>query len=117
MMLDNCYSSVLKLISEASRRFGNQFCVNKAKAENLEEVCEIIEELISEFECEHFDATVNDEEKSLTLSVWYDDIILQGGSSHSFFSLIKMLDSFSFSKSNEDSLRIDMNINRLWVEK
>ena len=45
-------------------------------------------------------------------SVPCDDIILEDGT-HPFFELIKMLDSFAFSKCKE-FLRIELNIDGLW---
>lgn len=112
-----CYESVTKLVADASKRFGDQFVVNSDKAKSLSDICKIIEKMISEFECESFDVNIHDVTKKLTICLVCDEFIFQSGCGHPFFSLIKMLSSFSFSKSKDDSLQLELNIDGLWVER
>lgn len=117
MELNHCYNSVINLVSEASRRFGNKFQIDDSALKNMPKICSIIDDMLEEFQCEYFDASVNDITKTLQLCFECDEIILEDGRSHPFFTLIQMADSFSFSKSEEDCIRVSLNIDRLWVDK
>ena len=94
-----CKGFVDDLISEASAEFSPAHTLRKNAQERLDKVCELVDALAEELDCESVDVSVNTSSK-------------QDGA-HPFFELIKMLDSFAFSKCKE-FLRIELNIDGLW---
>lgn len=86
---------------------------NANATERLDKVCELVDELAIELDCESVDVSVNTSRKQLTIMVICDDIVMDDGT-HPFFELIKMLDSFAFSKCGKELLRIELNIDGLW---
>lgn len=107
-----CKGFVDDLISEASAEFSPAHTLRKNAQERLNKVCELVDALAEELDCESVDVSVNTSSKQLTIMVLCDDIILEERT-HPFFELIKMLDSFAFSKCKE-FLRIELNIDGLW---
>ena len=107
-----CKGFVDDLINEASAEFSPAYTLRKNAQERLDKVCELVDALAEELDCESVDVSVNTSSKQLTIMVLCDDIILEERT-HPFFELIKMLDSFAFSKCKE-FLRIELNIDGLW---
>lgn len=109
-----CYDDVKDMVDEASAQFGEGYELNRYKFNQLDEICEIVDELVLEFECECVDIAVDDMTKQLTIAIECDEMILIGGRTHEFFKLIAMLDSFVFSKAKRDTLRVEFNLNNMW---
>lgn len=107
-----CKSFVDDLLSETNAEFSPAYTLCGNAQERLDNVCKLVDELAAELDCESVDVSVNTSNRQLTIMVVCDDIILES-SSHPFYELIKMLDSFAFSKCKE-FLRIELNIDGLW---
>lgn len=107
-----CKGFVDDLLSEAVAEFSPAYTLRKSAQERLDKVCELVDALAEELDCESVDVSVNTSNKRLTIMVICDDIILENNA-HPFFELIKVLDSFAFSKCKE-FLRIELNIDGLW---
>lgn len=107
-----CKSFVDDLLNEANTEFSPAYTLRKNAQERLDKICGLVDELATELDCESVDVSVNTSSRQLTIMVICDDIILEDGT-HPFYELIKMLDSFAFSKCKE-FLRIELNIDGLW---
>lgn len=114
MEYKGCYNSAVELIEEASQEFGDGFMLNKSKFDSLKYVCEMIDNLVEEVDCESVDVSVNEVKKQFTIEVVCDEIIFEHGRSHEFFKTIQMLSSFSFSKKGKEFIRITLNIDNMW---
>lgn len=112
MDYSGCKGFVDDLLNEVNAEFSPAYTLRKNAQERLDKVCELVDMLATELDCESVDVSVNTSNRQLTIMVICDDIILEDGS-HPFFKLIKMLDSFAFSKCKE-FLRIELNIDGLW---
>lgn len=108
-----CKGFVDDLLSEVNAEFSPAYTLRKNAQERLDKVCELVDALAEELDCESVDVSVNTSNKQLTVMVICDDIVLEDGS-HPFFELIKVLDSFAFSKCGKEFLRIELNIDGLW---
>lgn len=111
-----CYESVIELVNEATNLLSG-YALNQEKRETLGTICETIDKLICElesFEC--VNGSIDDTTKRLSISILCDDAIFQHGRESVFFTLIKMLSSFSFSKAGY-RLQINLNIDGLWEKK
>lgn len=117
MNCKSCYDEVIKFVSEAESRLGVGFSLNEARSKRLKSVCAAIDTLITKLEFDYYEVAVDDTDKRLTVSLFCDEIILEGDQAKKFFSLIKQIDSFAFAKSKDDGIRIDLNIDELWVGK
>lgn len=114
MEYKGCYESVMELVAEASKEFGEQFTLNNEKANTLEYICEAVDKLVEDVDCESVDVSVDEVTKQLTIEVVCDEVIFEHGRSHEFFKLIQMLSSFSFSKKGREFIRIALNIDNMW---
>lgn len=108
-----CKGFVDDLLNEASSEFSPAYALRKDAAKRLDKVCELVDALAVELDCEGVDVSVNTSSRQLTIMVTCDEIILESGT-HPFFELIRMLDSFAFSKCGKELLRIELNIDGLW---
>lgn len=113
----SCYSLVMELINEMSLKDSHSTPLNQERFKFIDHICELVDSLICGFECRCVRANINDITYGLTISIWCDELILQGEISNDFFSLIKMISSFSVSKSQDDDLRIGFNIDDIWMVK
>ncbi len=117
MEYKGCYEPVLELVDEGTSQFSG-YGLNKEKYEMLSVICEMTDKLVGEMEdCECVDASIDDITKQLTISILCDDVIFQHGRESVFFTLIKMLSSFSFSKAKGGLLRINLNIDGVWEKE
>ena len=114
MQYQPCFSAVDEVIEKANLKFGEQYHLNKDKADRLETICEIIDQMIPEFDCEAYDVDVDDITRRLTIGVECFDLILHQGTSNKFFELINLVDGFRFSKKEEDVLRTEFYLNTMW---
>lgn len=110
------YDIVDMVIDEATEQFGNRFVVTASKRKNLKTDCELIDRLVSEFDCESAEAEIDDETMKLTVSLVCHDMILEYGRTNPFFSVIQHAESFKFSAS-ADSLKVDFVFTGIWERK
>ena len=114
MDFNSCRDEVMSFIDEASKDFGSQYALNKEKFGKLDAVCDGVDKLIEDFDCEYFDVSADDITKQFTIAVVCDEMILEHGRSHEFFKLIQMLTSFSFTKKGRSSVCVTLNIDNMW---
>ena len=115
-MFVSTYDIVEMVIDEATEQFGNRWVIPKTKKKNLKTDCDLIDRLVSEFDCESAEADIDDETLKLKVSVVCPDMVLEYGRTHPFFTLIQHAESFSFS-AVEDSLKVDFVFAGLWESK
>lgn len=108
-----CYDHVIEVINDAIEQYGSAFELRVEKEKWLWHLCEELDKLIEEFECEAFEVEIDDIKMRLTLSIECSDIILESRE-HSFFDFVLKLSSFKFSKADEDVLRTEFFIDNLW---
>lgn len=114
MDFKGCRSAVMELVDEASKEFGSKYVLNQAQFDKLDGICDGVDKLIEDFDCEYFDVSVDDITKQFTIEVVCDEVIFEHGRSHEFFKLIQLLSSFSFSKKGREGIRIALNIDNMW---
>lgn len=114
MEYTGCYDSVAEIVDEATKQFAQTYTLNEDKRGSLKEVCEAIDDFVEEIDCNFVDVSVDSNSKQLTIDIGCDDMILHDGRSSQFFTLIQMVDSFSFSKTKGGGLCIALNIDGVW---
>lgn len=116
-----CKEAAFDAVQEASKEFGGGFCLACEKYGKLDEICALVDETVTilgeEFECSEVAVEVDRTTKELIFHIVCDEIILQHGSSHKFFTLMRAVDSVRFSKAKPDGLRIDIGVAGLWVRR
>lgn len=110
------YDVVEMVIDEATEQFGGQWFIPKTKKKILKNDCALIDRLVSEFDCESTEATVDDETMKIKVSIVCPDIVLEYGRTHPFFTIIHHTESFGFS-TVDDSLKVDFVFAGLWERK
>ena len=81
----------------------------------LAEVCPLLEQLTEAEELEFVNASACKTGLSVVLEC-DDELLMENGRSHPFFSLIGSFDAFSFSKAADDRLRITLTMSSAWVK-
>ena len=114
-----CKDFAFDVIDEASEKFGDLYSINEEKYKRLDEICGLVDELVQgigdEFGCDEVTVDVDPITKELIFNIVCDEIILQHGRTHKFFTLMEQVDSVRFSKAAPDSLRIEIGISGLWL--
>lgn len=114
MEYSECKPFVDEVIEESTKEFGAAYALQSKVLDRLYVACELVDEIVPELDCDAVDVSVNTSNKQFTIMVICDDMVLEHGRTHKFFQLIKMANSFAFSKSGQESLRIELNIDGLW---
>lgn len=109
-----CYNEVTSIIFDASKQFGRDYVLQEGKFGRLRDICVIIDELAQELDAEALDVSIDEYSRRLSISIECEEMVLEYGRTSDFFKLIKMVDSFSFSKAGDDLMRVDFNIERMW---
>ena len=81
----------------------------------LAEVCPLLEQLTEAEELEFVNASACKTGLSVVLEC-DDELLMENGRSHPFFSLIGSFDAFSFSKAADVRLRITLTMSSAWVK-
>lgn len=114
-----CKDFAFDVIDEASEKFGDSYFLNEEKYGRLDEICGLVDEVVQciddEFGCDAVTVDVDPTTKELIFNIVCDEIILQYGRTHRFFTLMGLVDSVRFSKAKPDSLRIEIGISGLWL--
>lgn len=77
MEYKGCFDTVHGLIEDASKEFGAAFVVSPEKSEQVSRACEKVDALFEEIDCSVIDASVNMDNKVLTISIFCDEVILE----------------------------------------
>ena len=112
MEYTTCKDSVMELISDGSKVFGRDYKISEEMLSKIDEICDGVDELVSEIECESVYADI--ETKTLRIVIVCDELELHGGRTNGFFKLITKLNSFSFSKQGREFIKIELNISNVW---
>lgn len=117
MEYTGCKDVTLEAIEEASDKFGDSYFLNEEKYHSLDEICDLIDELMcdEELDCHALTVGVDTTTKELIFTMVYDEIILQHGRTHKFFTLAKLVDAIRFSKAKPDGLCIELGVSGLWL--
>lgn len=115
-MLFNTHDIAEMVIDEAVEQFAGKWVVSDDKRNHFKNVCSVIDQIVSEFECESTEVFIDDETLDLRISIVCPDIVLEYGRTHPFFTLIQHTKSFAFSAAG-DSLQIDFVFAGLWEHK
>ena len=110
-----CFDDVNEIVIDATKQYGDRYTLNKELYEKLPDICGYVDDLLLELDCISVEINVcNAPEKRIAIDIICDDIILQHGREHTFFHVIQMFDSFSFSKSKNGNVCISLNIDKMW---
>lgn len=117
MEYTGCKDAAFEVIDEASEEFGDSYFLNEEKYGKIEEICGLVDELMcnEDFGCNALTVDVDTTTKDLIFNIVCDDIVLQHGRSHKFFTLAGLVDRIKFSKAKPSSLRIEIGVCGLWL--
>jgi hypothetical protein len=111
-----CFSTVVEAANRMVAECGEDYSLDEQKQKKLWSACAIIDKMAGDGMCE-FSRTACDKSSGLAIILGCEyDMVLEDGRSHSFFALIKMFDSFSIRKADQDKVDITLNLNGLWVQ-
>lgn len=113
-MRDRIYDTVMELINETVKKSNGRLTMFDGFDKKLSMVCDLVSEFEDKVDLEDVYVQVDDECRALSICILCDELILRNGREDSFFELIKLVDSFSFSKEKEDTLNISLNFYHVW---
>lgn len=108
MEKENCYHTISGALSQIS-------AVGGQADRWLAEVCPLLEQLTEADDLEFVNASTSMAGLSVVLEC-DDELLMENGCSHSFFSLVNRFDALSFSKAADDRLRITLTMSSAWVK-
>lgn len=111
MSLFSSYDMAEMVIEEASNRFGKS--VSEESKSRLKNVCSLIDDLISEYDCESTEFAVNEDTTDLEISLECPDMTIENDSSETFLNVIKVMAEISFSAS-DGNLKVNLLMRGLW---
>ena len=117
MEYTGCKDDTFDIIDEASKKFGGSYFINEEKYGRMDEICELVDELIcdEDFDCGSLTVDVDTTTEELIFNIVCDEIILQHGRTHRFFTLAGLVDMVRFSKAKSGKLRIEIGVSGLWL--
>lgn len=113
-MKEKIYNATMELINETIQKSRGRLAMFEGFDKKLDQVCKYVSEFEDKVDLEDIFIEIDEEIRVLSVCVLCDELILQHGRSDSFFDLIKLADSFSFSKEKEDTLKISLNFYHVW---
>ena len=113
----SCYDVVIDLVSQATELHGEEYRLNHDITQQLKTICNYIEVALKQYECEFFEVNINENTMQLTIAIVCEDMILDKQTSAIFGQIINTVDSFSFSRPEIDSLRVEFKYNHIWEKK
>ena len=69
MEYTTCKDSVMELISDGSKVFGRDYKISEEMLSKIDEICDGVDELVSEIECESVHADIEQRHSVLSLCV------------------------------------------------
>lgn len=114
MEYTTCKDSIMELLDDGSELFGNDYKISEEMLSKIDDICDGVDGLVYEVKCESVHADIEEKTKALRIIIVCDDLVLHGGRTNGFFSLITKLNSFSFSKYDREFLKIELNISNVW---
>lgn len=113
-MRDRIYDTTMELIGETVKKSKGRLAMFDGFDKKLSKVCDLVAEFEDKVDLEDVYIQIDEEVRELSICILCDELILRNGREDSFFELIKLADSFSFSKEKEDTLNISLNFFHVW---
>lgn len=117
MAYPRCSETIIGLINEATEQFGELASLNKERYESLNDICDVIDNLIDETDCKSVEVDVDEKSGQVTITIICDEVVLGQGGCAGFCGMVQLLSSFSFSKEDDNSIRIALIIDDMWEWK
>ena len=114
MRRESCYEVVIDLVAQATEKHGEHYQLNRKVTQLFPEICNTIESVIQENDCEYFDVDIFEDTMQLVISIASEDMIISRKATPSFCKLVNMVDSISFSRPKIDSLRTEFRFDHVW---
>ena len=74
MEYTTCKDSVVELISDGSKVFGRDYKISEEMLSKIDEICDGVDELVSEIECESVHADIEEKTKTLRIVIVCDEL-------------------------------------------
>ena len=110
------YDVASMLIDEAVEQFGRLWVVTEQKMNELKAICEDLDAVIDEFECESADMSINDDTLDMIIELTCFDMVFSNPGHGAFLSLIRRVNSFGFA-SDGDSIKVRFILSGVFDKK
>lgn len=110
------FNLVISTVDGFNNKIGKEYILNKLRYDSLNTICELVDSIVSENDCIEVGAFVDESTKQLTIYANCYDITLDkyNENTNNFFLLTKLINSLSFSKVNDDIMKVSFNVEDLW---
>lgn len=109
-----CCRAVFSALERAQSENGSVYEISEITKKRLEMACSAICKMSENDEIELMQTVVSPAGISVVLEC-DDELLLENGRTHPFFSLIGKFDKFQFSKAQDDRLRVTLTMDKPWV--
>lgn len=114
MRRESCYEVVIDLVTQATKRNCIRYKLNEKMVQQLPGICQSIESVIHENECEYFDVDVYEDTMQLVISIVSEDMVISRKETPRFCDFVRIADFVSFSRPQIDSLRTEFRFDHVW---
>lgn len=110
-----CLDVVSDVIKDINIEHSQEWDINDEKEDALIKSCKKIDKLIDELDASEYNVTVNEDNKSITISILCDEIVVDEEDCN-LYNILRCADSISLS--NEDNrICADVTFNNIWKTK
>lgn len=109
----NCFDVVSMVVEEATNQFSPLWKLNKYNYKILEQYCNVIDSLATEFNGHSFDVSVDDIAMTITIVMECDDIVITS-KTHRFYDIAQRSKMLGFSASDNGTLNIKFVFPSVW---
>ena len=110
----SCFDIVSMVVEEATQKYASVYKLNKTNYGYLETYCKIIDNLADEFDADSFEASINDRDMTVAVSMCCEDLTVRN-CDHAFYALTEHATSISLAVKHEDCMKITFEFPSVWM--
>lgn len=132
--MNSCREEILDFIHKAEQKLGSKYVISAKHGEKLDAICDGVDYMIHNFNCELFDLNLNpiiyslvvddgervgvlshdSSSRQFQIEIVCDEIVVENDTDSPFFKFITLADSFSFIQHDANRLVIAINFDDFW---
>jgi sRNA-binding carbon storage regulator CsrA len=110
------FDAVYPVVAEATKTFSPSWKLNEERLDILKEYCDVIDDLIHEFDGSSIEVEIVDIKKNIKITIECPEITILS-KQHMYYELVERSVEFGFSLSDDDNLNVKFVFPSVWEEQ
>jgi sRNA-binding carbon storage regulator CsrA len=110
------FDTVYPVVAEATKTFSPSWKLNEERLDILKEYCDVIDDLIHEFDGSSIEVEIVDIKKNIKITIECPEITILS-KQHMYYELVERSVEFGFSLSDDDNLNVKFVFPSVWEEQ